>query len=132
MRVVLDTNVLVSGVLTPYGPPGQLLDLVLAGELTLVVEPRILHEYRTVLVRPRFKLNPAHVQSLVDTLEEAGLAVNAFPWRWPLHDRSDEVFLAAADAGRALLVTCNTADFPPAKRGGVAVLTPRECLERLR
>jgi len=55
MRQVLDTNVVVSGVLTPMGPPGHLLDLVLTGEVTPVIEPRVAGEYREVLLRPRFE-----------------------------------------------------------------------------
>lgn len=55
MRQVLDTNVVVSGVLMPMGPPGHLLDLVLTGEVTPVIEPRVAGEYREVLLRPRFE-----------------------------------------------------------------------------
>ena len=52
IRVVLDTNVLVSGLLSEHGPPGLIVDLVFAGELALVYDARLLAEYRDVLVRP--------------------------------------------------------------------------------
>lgn len=132
MRLVLDTNVVVSGVLTPMGPPGHLLDLVLAGEVTLVMEPRIAGEYREVLLRPRFGLDPAYVHPLIDALEEIGVQVTALPWPSELQDRSDEIFLATASAGQAVLVTGNVADFPVSKRQGVIVRTPRQCLDELR
>jgi hypothetical protein len=41
-RVVLDTNVLVSTLLNSFGVPGRVLDLVLAGELTVTHDDRIL------------------------------------------------------------------------------------------
>ena len=48
MKVVLDTNVLVSGLLNPYGPPGRIVQLAAAGELQLCLDARILAEYREV------------------------------------------------------------------------------------
>jgi hypothetical protein len=72
LRRVLDTNVVVSGVLTPMGPPGHLLALVLAGE------------YREVLLCPRFGLDPAYVHQLIDALEEIGVQVTALPWPFEL------------------------------------------------
>ena len=51
MRVVLDTNVLVSGLLSPYGSPGEIVRRLAAGELTPCLEVRILVEYREVLLR---------------------------------------------------------------------------------
>jgi putative PIN family toxin of toxin-antitoxin system len=132
MRIVLDTNVVVSAALTPMGPPGQLLDLVLSGDLSLVVDARITCEYREVLLRPRFKLDAEYVHQLIDVLEEIAILVTAVPWPSPLDDASDEIFLAAAHAGAAVLVTGNMADFPPSKRQGVVVQSPRECLESMR
>ena len=56
MRVVLDTNVLVSGLLTPSGPCGQIVELVLDGVLDLCVDGRILDEYEDVLRRPKLAI----------------------------------------------------------------------------
>lgn len=54
MRVVLDTNVVISGLVTRGGPPARLVDLWAEGRLTVIVCPAILEEYLTVLLRPRF------------------------------------------------------------------------------
>ncbi len=132
MRVVLDTNVLVSGVLPPMGPPGHLLDLVLVGALTLITEPRILSEYCEVLTRPRLRLDQEQVDRLLETLEDISLPVVGLPWPCPLPDPDDEIFLATAAAGQAVLVTGNIADYPTDKRQNVTVWTPRQCLEHLR
>lgn len=55
-----DANVLVSGLLSPYGPPGRILDALLAGILTLVFDDRILGEYEDVLTRQEFGSDPDH------------------------------------------------------------------------
>ncbi len=47
-RVVLDTNVLVSALLNSFGAPGRVLDLVLAGELTMACGDRLPTEWRQV------------------------------------------------------------------------------------
>jgi uncharacterized protein len=55
MRVVADTNVLVSALLTPSGGPGAILAAVDAGDLVLVVSPALLDELEDVLARDRFR-----------------------------------------------------------------------------
>jgi putative PIN family toxin of toxin-antitoxin system len=55
MRVVLDTNVVIAGLLTQGGPPGRIMDLWAEGRLTVAVCPSILEEYLRVLTRPRFR-----------------------------------------------------------------------------
>ena len=47
---VVDTNVLVSGLLSPFGPPGRLVDALQAGGLKLATDDRIEAEYRDVTV----------------------------------------------------------------------------------
>ena len=130
MRVVLDTNVLVSGVLSPHGPPGRLLDLTLAGDLVLVVDDRVLSEYAEVLRRPRFALPPRDVDVLVRHLRAMGEAVTARPLGVALPDAADLPFLEVAAAGAAVLVTGNARHFRPVRgRHGVKVLSPREALD---
>ncbi|MBE0467215.1 MAG: putative toxin-antitoxin system toxin component, PIN family [Candidatus Desulforudis sp.] len=56
MRVLLDTNVVISGLLTRGGHPSRIVDLWVEGRFTAVVCPAILEEYLTVLLRPRFRV----------------------------------------------------------------------------
>lgn len=132
MKLVLDTNVVVSALLSPHGPPAQLLDLVLEGHLQLAASPAILAEYREVLLRPRFALEPQQVNLLLDTLDSLALHVSPLPWPHLLHDADDEPFLAAAHHAHAMLVTGNERDYPDALREGVTVNSPRQALEHLR
>jgi putative PIN family toxin of toxin-antitoxin system len=133
VRIVLDTNVLVSGVLNPHGSPGRCLDLILDGDLTPLFDDRILAEYRDVLLRPRFGLDPRDVDALVDYLIAEGQALGAPPLDLTLPDPDDLPFLEVAIAGNAdALVTGNLRHFPKeAVSERVEILAPSQLLERL-
>jgi putative PIN family toxin of toxin-antitoxin system len=112
LRIVLDTNVLVSGLLNPEGNPGRILDLFLAGEVTLLADDRILAEYRAVLRRPKFGLDAADVSDFLDLLEAESERVTATPIGSKLPDESDRAFVEVALAGGAeSLVTGNVRHF---------------------
>jgi uncharacterized protein len=116
VRLVLDTNVLVSGLLTPHGPPGRILDLVLAGKVRLLVDDRILHEYRDVLLRPRFGFDPADVETLLAFLTAESEWVVAPMPSVRLPDVDDRPFAEVAIAGGAdFLVTGNPRHFPSSR-----------------
>jgi putative PIN family toxin of toxin-antitoxin system len=132
MRIVLDTNVLVSGLWSPFGPPGKIVGLVAAGTLPLLLEERILWECREVLGRREFGFDPARVESLLIHVEAAAEFVVAQPLPEPLPDPKDTAFLEVALAAPAdFLVTGNLRHFPARLRQGVAVVSPREFLDAL-
>ena len=128
MKIVLDTNVLVSGLLQSLGNPAQVVALALAGAVQICHDQRILAEYAEVLARPRFKFDRARVRDVLTQLEADGLPVDAADVRdLNLPDADDEPFLAVALAAAAdYLVTGNLADYPPAKCRGCAVISPAE------
>ncbi|HXL73081.1 MAG TPA: putative toxin-antitoxin system toxin component, PIN family, partial [bacterium] len=64
MIVVLDTNVLVSGLLSPYGPPGEIVRMVSSRALSLCFDARIISEYAEVLTRPKFPFRRDAVEAL--------------------------------------------------------------------
>lgn len=132
MRVVLDTNVLVSGLLSASGAPGWIVDLVVAGDLEVAFDDRIIGEYREVLARKELGLPEAPGLELLAAIERLGLHTTSRPWPEPLPDPDDEPFLTVAGAAGAVLVTGNTRHFPKAARGDVQVLSPRELLDLLR
>ena len=130
MKIVLDTNVIVSGVLQPFGPSGQILRLVVSGELTLCHDPRILAEYQEVLLRKKFRFDPERVEALLEQIRACGIPVAARPLPSKLPDPDDEPFLEIALAGGArCLVTGNVKHFPTRGRHGIDVLSPRAFIE---
>ena len=132
VRWVLDTNVIVSGLLSAHGPPGRLVDAVVSGDLCLVYDDRIEAEYREVLARPRLRI-PAQARDAFLDLLRLQDHVTAEPWRSaPPPDVDDQMFLEAAVlADDRVLVTGNVRHFPRRSRGPIAVSTPRQAWERL-
>lgn len=131
-RLVLDTNVVVSGVLSPHGPCAALLAAVLNGSADLVLDARIFDEYREILARPKFDLSPGAVKSLLQGLQDLS------EWILPpplspalLPDPDDLPFLELALAADALLVTGNLRHFPETARQGAVVLDPAAALVRV-
>jgi uncharacterized protein len=130
LRIVLDTNVLVAGLLSPFGPCGEIVRMVASAELLLCFDARVLSEYREVLARPKFRLDREEVNVLLDHVERVGQPVAASPLPEPLPDRDDEPFLAVALACPAeALITGNQVHFPVELRKGAQVLTPAGFLE---
>ena len=131
MRVVLDTNVIVSALINPEGTPAAVVALVVAGEVRPLLDPRLLAEYREVLSRPRFGFDPDAVEAVVAALVDVGEIVEAPALAIQLPDPDDLAFLEVAVAGGAdAIVTGNTRDFPAASCP-VPILTPAALLERL-
>lgn len=133
MRVVLDTNVLVSGLLSAAGPPAWIVEAVLTGDLNLALNMAIRQEYEDVLRRPEFRFPAPQVETLLSVVDRFGLWVAAVPpWPGALPDPDDEPFLGVAAATGSVLVTGNLRHFPARSRRGVTVLTPRELVEQQR
>lgn len=129
MKIVLDTNVLVAGLLTPFGPCGEMMRMVSSGELILCLDARILAEYHDVLHRPKFGFSGGKVDLLLDYLEYQGHMAASSPLPVPLPDRDDEPFLEVAIAGQAAcLVTGNRVHFPSRLCCGIKVLAPSDFL----
>jgi putative PIN family toxin of toxin-antitoxin system len=129
MRIVVDTNVLVAGLLSPFGTCAKIVRMISSGELTLYLDARILSEYNEVLCRPKFRFDIDRVVALLEHIEYRGQIMSASPLSRPLPDPADEPFLEIAVAGRAVcLVTGNRAHFPSKLCQGVPVFSPGDFL----
>ncbi|MDE3053504.1 MAG: putative toxin-antitoxin system toxin component, PIN family [Gemmatimonadota bacterium] len=133
MRIVLDTNVVVSGLLSALGPPGGVIESVFAGEVTPLYDDRILAEYAAVLARPRFRFDAGDVEWFM-TAVRMGEGVLAPPLAVNLPDPSDLKFVEVAVAGGAdAIVAGNLRDFRLSQgKLAVAILSPRALMDRLR
>ncbi|MBI5024169.1 MAG: putative toxin-antitoxin system toxin component, PIN family [Candidatus Omnitrophica bacterium] len=133
MKIVLDTNVLVSGLLSPYGAPAEIVGMVSSGVLRLCYDARVMVEYQDVLARPKFQFDQKKVKDLLVFAQQSGEVVATAPLNARLPDIHDEIFLEVALAGRAVfLITGNIKHFPASSRRGVNVVTPQEFLGLLR
>lgn len=130
MRIVVDTNVLVSGLLTPFGPPGVVVAQIVSGSVGLCYDGRILAEYADVLRRKTFSFSETSIAALLGAIEATGELTLAAPTPVRLPDPDDEPFLEVALAALAdYLVTGNVRHFPANARQGVRVVSPREFVE---
>jgi len=130
MKIVADTNVLVSGILSAEGPPGKIVDMIMMGELQVCYSPKIFAEYESVLRRPELFLPDRTTANLLAQIVSAGESVDATAFAPQLPDPSDEVFLEVSLAsGADCIITGNLKHFPPSCRQGIRVVSPREFLE---
>lgn len=128
---VIDTNVVVSGLLNPHGPSARVLDAVLDGRVKLVYDARILVEYRDVLHRPRLKLSPDRVSAFLSGLQSQ-MIVTPSPLVPVGPDADDIVFVEAALATNdKTIVTGNLAHYPATVLHGARVLTPVQAVAEL-
>lgn len=129
IRVVLDTNVLVSALLSPGGPSRRIALLAFRGELQLGVDQRIREEYREVLSRGKFRFDPKDVEDFLSALLGGSQEVIAAPAEGSFPDEEDRAFAEVAVAFQAeALVTWNVRHFRAAERIGIRVVTPAEFL----
>ena len=132
MKAVLDTNVVVSGLLSGTGPCGRILDLVLEGIVPIATDVRILAEYEEVVRRPQLAIPATEAAKVLASMGLAAEPVTAPPLPAFLPDADDQPFLEVAAAARAVLVTGNRRHFPTDVCQGVRVLSPAEFLDLLR
>ena len=128
MKAVIDTNVLVSGLLNPNGPPGRIVDRLRTGQLQPVIDDRILDEYIRVLRRPYFeryftKIDREH---LIDYLTHNSEYTIATVRCSDLPDPHDAPFLETALTARVPLVTGNLKHFPPDQSATCRIYSPAE------
>lgn len=128
MRLVVDTNVLVSGMLSAFGPPAWIVEAILSGDIEPAFNGAIRAEYEDVLQRRELSLEPARVAAILDVLDRFGFEVTVPQWPEPLPDPDDAPFLAVAEAVGCPLITGNLRHFPAAARRAAIVLTPRQFL----
>ena len=115
LRVVLDTNILVSSLLRS-GPPAEIIDLVADGRIIPFYNDFILQEYWDVLLREKFGFSSFLVTRLINDIAKSGIAVECQQAsRIKIADEDDRVFYDTAVESQAYLITGNIRHFPSEK-----------------
>ncbi len=131
IRVVLDTNIIVSALLQPLGPPAQILMLALGGSIQLCVSGSVYAEYEEVINRPRFQRSEDIIAAALHAIREKGVWVRPTERVTACADPDDDIFLECAVAAKAeYLVTGNIKHFPVSWAGS-RIVTPRWLLDQL-
>jgi len=131
MRVVLDTNVLISGIFFT-GPPSRVLEAWAEGRLDLIASLDVLAEYRRVSERLQRQFPSVKVQPILDLVTRESRIVEPAPVPpSACSDPDDLKFLACAIAGRsACIVSGDKALLKASGFRGIEVVTPQEFLRR--
>ena len=128
LRLVIDTNIVISAVLKPDGLQRTVLLLAITRPATLYVSAAILDEYREVLARPELKIRKGPRQQLFQLIKANSRLVRPARPLQVTRDPDDNKFVECADAARAdYLVTGNQRHFPKFWKK-TKVITSRESL----
>ncbi len=129
LRLVVDTNILVSAAIKPRGLQRTVVLLATTKPATLYVSEEILAEYREVLARPELKIPRGLRQQLLQLIRSRSHLVKPSHTLQMTKDSDDNKFLECADAARAdYLVTGNVRHFPKFWKK-TKVITPREFVD---
>ena len=127
MRIVLDTNVIISALLTPSGPPAKIINLVLDGTIKLAYNNEILDEYMDVLFRKELKINRELAEYVLTFVKKEGEFIIAKPNVRKFTDEADKKFFEVYKSASAIfLVTGNIKHFPQEPE----IVIPRVFLEK--
>ena len=126
LRLVIDTNVLISAAIKPAGLPRTVLLLAMTKPARLYVSLPILKEYSDVLARPELRIRKGLQHQLLRLVRNNSHVVEPTRRLEVTHDPDDDMFLECADAARAdYLVTGNQKHFPKYWKK-TKMITPRE------
>lgn len=133
LKVVFDTNVLVSGMLY-VGKPKLLVDAVLEGKISLILSTQIIQEFKRVIARDKFKVSKNQRNSLTNFVLRIGHIVRVKSrFKVVKEDPSDDIVLRTAYDGKAdHIVTGDEHLLSLRKFRGIKISTVSEMLELLK
>jgi putative PIN family toxin of toxin-antitoxin system len=127
--VVLDTNIIVSALLQPLGPPARVFVLSIGSSIQLCISGSVYAEYEEVLSRPRLQRSEEIVAAALHAIREKGFWVRPTEAIRACSDPDDDIFLECARAAQAnYLVTGNLKHFPTSW-SGTRIVTARRLLD---
>ena len=133
MKITAETNVLISGLLTPFTSAGEIVRLITLGSLKLYYDVRLLHEYSEVLHRKKFGFINNKISAFLGQIQKKGQQIVASPLAENLPDLYTEPFLAVAVSANApYLVTNNAKPYPNKKYHNTQIVSPAEFIEAYR
>lgn len=136
ISVVIDTNVLISALMSADGASYKLFSMLDGGHFNICLSTAIVFEYESVakrLLGTRIMLNEQDIDDFVDYIcSIATLHEIHYSWRPSLKDSGDEMVLElAVNAQCNYIVTHNVRDFQGSDQFGVSVVSPKEFLRQI-
>ena len=113
MRIVLDTNVLLSALLTPNRKASAILDKILNGNIEIYYNENIISEYKEVLSRKKFGIPKTQISAIISFIRMKGIYVFDYTEsNKPFEDMSDKIFYDIAISKDSILITGNLVHYP--------------------
>ena len=117
MKILLDTNVLLSALLTPNRKSSAILDKVLDGDIEIYYNEKIISEYKDVLSRKKFGIAKVKISELISFIRMKGIFVFEFEdSKKEFIDEMDKMFYDIALSKDSIVVTGNLKHFPKHKK----------------
>ena len=111
-KCVLDTNVILSAVLSYSGYPAKIFDAVADKSIKIYISEEIVSEYKDVLSREYFKISKDKVGRTINIIRKLGIMIVHEISDFPMKDESDRIFFDAAQSAETWLVTGNVKHYP--------------------
>jgi putative PIN family toxin of toxin-antitoxin system len=134
-EVVVDTNVFVSALITPQGPPRKILTKIFRGKIGLVISPRLLLEVVSVFARPKLRLliPESKISDLASLIHQSARIIKPTNPLKVCRDPKDDAVLECALAGGVSSVITGDGDLltlDPFR--GIRLMSPKDFLEGLK
>ncbi|HSM24027.1 MAG TPA: putative toxin-antitoxin system toxin component, PIN family [Anaerolineaceae bacterium] len=133
MQVILDTNVLVSGLLKRNSKPEKIVDAILMGKIQLIIDERVFSEYHDVLHRPKLNIPVERSNAILSFIAYSSIWIECKPIdfsQFEIIDKWDLAFVELAVNNNAILIMGNLKHFQFLKKFDIQVLLPDEFLSK--
>src|ERR1017187_5994182 len=100
IRIVLDTNIIVSALLQPLGPPAQVFVLAIGGSIQLCIRGSVYAEYEETIIRTRFRRSDGIIAGALLSMRERGFWARPPEAIRACSDPDDDIFLECAHAAQ--------------------------------
>ncbi|PKO08384.1 MAG: putative toxin-antitoxin system toxin component, PIN family [Chloroflexi bacterium HGW-Chloroflexi-2] len=133
MLIVLDTNVLVSGLLKRNSKPEQIIDAILMRKIHLVIDERVFKEYQDVLHRPKLNIPKDRADAVLSFIAFSSVWIECTPVnfsQYEIIDEGDIPFAELAINKNVILISGNFKHFQYLQRFNIQVLSPDEFLSK--
>jgi len=125
IKIVLDTNIIISAALSPSGNCARIINLLAdTKQAALFYAKPILAEYQLVLSRPQFGISPQIQEEIMEAINAEGKELKPIPSDITFIDESDRIFYDTAQEAGAILITGNKKHYPDEN----FIMTPVEFL----
>jgi len=126
MRVAVDTNVILSALMSINRTPAKILSLILNGSVKLLYDNRIIFEYINVLSRKEFCFPKEIIDDLINYIKHDGEYINSEYIKIKFSNEEEKKIYEVYKFGKAkYLITGNTKHFPNEE----TIVTPKDFMQ---